>query len=160
MEDATIPRSRTTLLDRLTAAEPITLRSLLAGSGRAVTLASILEAEKPGGRTLLDVIQEEEEEEEPIRAERPAERAEGRPVRVSLMTLLALTERAPAEEYGTPAEDENEPRICCVCMVRRKGAAFIPCGHTFCRACSRDLFTGRGSCPVCNGVIFDILDIF
>ncbi|KAK8939027.1 hypothetical protein KSP39_PZI011378 [Platanthera zijinensis] len=30
-------------------------------------------------------------------------------------------------------------------MVNRKGAAFIPCGHTFCRACSRALVTSRGN---------------
>ncbi|OWM79792.1 uncharacterized protein LOC116204046 [Punica granatum] len=50
--------------------------------------------------------------------------------------------------------------VCCVCMERNKGAAFIPCGHTFCRACSRELWIGRGSCPICNRSILEILDIF
>ncbi|CBI40815.3 unnamed protein product, partial [Vitis vinifera] len=49
---------------------------------------------------------------------------------------------------------------CCVCMVRHKGAAFIPCGHTFCRLCSRELWVSRGNCPLCNGFILEILDIF
>lgn len=49
---------------------------------------------------------------------------------------------------------------CCVCMVRHKGAAFIPCGHTFCRLCSRELFVQRASCPLCNNFILEILDIF
>ncbi|GMH27921.1 hypothetical protein Nepgr_029764 [Nepenthes gracilis] len=49
---------------------------------------------------------------------------------------------------------------CCVCMVRHKGAAFIPCGHTFCRLCSRELWLQRGNCPLCNGFILEILDIF
>lgn len=49
---------------------------------------------------------------------------------------------------------------CCVCMVRHKGAAFIPCGHTFCRMCSRELWVTRGNCPLCNNFILEILDIF
>ncbi|XWS75799.1 hypothetical protein CRYUN_Cryun01aG0123200 [Craigia yunnanensis] len=51
--------------------------------------------------------------------------------------------------------------MCCVCMERKKGAAFIPCGHTFCRVCSREVWVNRrGSCPVCNRSILDILDLF
>jgi hypothetical protein len=49
---------------------------------------------------------------------------------------------------------------CCVCMVRHKGAAFIPCGHTFCRMCSRELWVSRGNCPLCNHFILEVLDIF
>ncbi|TVU04944.1 hypothetical protein EJB05_48089, partial [Eragrostis curvula] len=49
---------------------------------------------------------------------------------------------------------------CCVCMARGKGAAFIPCGHTFCRVCARELLAGRGRCPLCNAAIVDVLDIF
>jgi len=45
-------------------------------------------------------------------------------------------------------------------MARAKGAAFIPCGHTFCRACARELLAGRGRCPLCNAAIVDVLDIF
>ena len=47
---------------------------------------------------------------------------------------------------------------CCVRMARAKGAAFIPCGHTFCRACARELLAGRGRCLLCNAAIVDILD--
>ncbi|XP_022728364.1 uncharacterized protein LOC111283936 [Durio zibethinus] len=50
--------------------------------------------------------------------------------------------------------------MCCLCMERKKGAAFIPCGHTFCRVCSRELWVNRGSCPVCDRSILDILDLF
>lgn len=50
--------------------------------------------------------------------------------------------------------------VCCVCMERKKGAAFIPCGHTFCRVCSREVWVNRGSCPVCNRSILDILHLF
>ncbi|KAF4386443.1 uncharacterized protein LOC115699578 [Cannabis sativa] len=50
--------------------------------------------------------------------------------------------------------------VCCVCMERSKGAAFIPCGHTFCRVCSREMLINRGSCPICNRTILEVLDIF
>ncbi|XP_078433588.1 uncharacterized protein LOC144704891 [Wolffia australiana] len=105
--------------------------------------------------------------------------------RMSLMALLEQTDnQGPRpgaavsgllEEGGQPekAEDDDEEgehrgedggeRMyvkCCVCMVRHKGAAFIPCGHTFCRLCSRELWVSRGNCPLCNGFILEILDIF
>lgn len=35
-----------------------------------------------------------------------------------------------------------------------------PCGHTFCRMCSRELMVSRGNCPRCNNFILEILDIF
>jgi len=103
--------------------------------------------------------------------------------RVSLMALLEQTDRqwsagaAPREEDLAEAEApelveddaDAEPEAagkgvvagcCCVCMARAKGAAFIPCGHTFCRACARELLAGRGRCPLCNAAIVDVLDIF
>ncbi|CAM0882224.1 unnamed protein product [Alopecurus aequalis] len=73
---------------------------------------------------------------------------------------------ASKNAQGDEDEDDGEGReeemvhVCCVCMVRHKGAAFIPCGHTFCRLCSRELWVSRGNCPLCNGFIQEILDIF
>lgn len=98
------------------------------------------------------------------------------PVRMSLMALLAENDRqlgfessayvmdeveGAEEDKGTAsAGDGVEYNNCCVCMVRHKGAAFIPCGHTFCRLCSRELWVQRGNCPLCNNFILEILDIF
>ncbi|OMO95811.1 Zinc finger, RING/FYVE/PHD-type [Corchorus olitorius] len=109
------------------------------------------------------------------------------PVRMSLMDLLEETDRQMGlsgsrytmgddddDEYYDEDEDDEEEEeeeeeavsgggieyTCCVCMVRHKGAAFIPCGHTFCRLCSRELWVQRGNCPLCNGFILEILDIF
>ncbi|XAR60960.1 hypothetical protein NMG60_11034517 [Bertholletia excelsa] len=110
------------------------------------------------------------------RAENESERGEmvEPPVRMSLMALLEETDRQIGAD-GPPfmvdgEEDEEEQEVgerrgvecgnCCVCMVRHKGAAFIPCGHTFCRLCSRELWVQRGNCPLCNGFIVEILDIF
>uniref|UniRef100_A0A7N0UNW1 RING-type domain-containing protein n=1 Tax=Kalanchoe fedtschenkoi TaxID=63787 RepID=A0A7N0UNW1_KALFE len=100
-------------------------------------------------------------------------------VRMSLMDLLEETDRQMGWSYSggdgdgchddDDEEDEAEKeeecsnlveRNCCVCMVRHKGSAFIPCGHTFCRLCSRELWVSRGNCPLCNGFILEILDIF
>ncbi|XP_047319524.1 uncharacterized protein LOC124923380 isoform X2 [Impatiens glandulifera] len=81
----------------------------------------------------------------------------GTPLRMSLMRLLEEPEEGrEAEVVATVGND----RVCCVCMGREKGAAFIPCGHTFCRVCSRELWVNRGSCPLCNRFILEILDIF
>ncbi|KAM7265119.1 hypothetical protein ACFE04_002802 [Oxalis oulophora] len=75
------------------------------------------------------------------------------PPRVSLMKLLEETDGCDEKEKGSD-------NLCCVCMVRNKAAAFIPCGHTYCRVCSRELWLNRGSCPLCNRRILEILDIF
>ncbi|GFP98956.1 probable E3 ubiquitin-protein ligase lul4 [Phtheirospermum japonicum] len=85
----------------------------------------------------------------------------GTPARVSLMRLLEETDgydgvMMKKEEDG----DQGCASVCCVCMGRKKGAAFIPCGHTFCRVCSRELWLNRGSCPLCNRPIIEILDIY
>lgn len=87
----------------------------------------------------------------------------GTPWRVSLMRLLEETEEVAVEveeEKKRGREAVGNDSVCCVCMGRNKGAAFIPCGHTFCRVCSRELWLNRGSCPLCNRSILEILDIF
>lgn len=50
--------------------------------------------------------------------------------------------------------------LCCLCTERNKGAALIPCGHTYCRVCSRAMWSKQGSCPLCNRSITEILEIF
>ncbi|KAL6990715.1 hypothetical protein U1Q18_008834 [Sarracenia purpurea var. burkii] len=80
------------------------------------------------------------------------------PLRASLMRLLAETNGGDGESEGR--EEVGNDSLCCVCMGRKKDAAFIPCGHTFCRVCSRELWLDRGCCPICNRPIVKILDIF
>lgn len=91
------------------------------------------------GKTLREIIHDGHDEVET-------------PVKVSLMALMA-------DDYEMEEEGEFAS-TCCVCMARKKGAAFIPCGHTFCRLCSRELWVSRGNCPLCKGFVLDILDIF
>ncbi|KAL4588954.1 hypothetical protein LXL04_001854 [Taraxacum kok-saghyz] len=51
-------------------------------------------------------------------------------------------------------------KLCCLCTERNKGAALIPCGHTYCRVCSRAMWSKHGTCPLCNRSITEILEIF
>ncbi|KAK2406198.1 RING/U-box superfamily protein [Trifolium repens] len=69
-------------------------------------------------------------------------------------------EKEEEREEGGGEGNVKVEHNCCVCMVRHKGAAFIPCGHTFCRMCSRELWVSRGNCPLCNHFILEVLDIF
>lgn len=99
------------------------------------------------------------------------------PARLSLMALLesememgfetdyvvddeVVEDDGDVEDGGGAGEMNGGGGGCCVCMVRDKGSAFIPCGHTFCRLCSRELWVKRGNCPLCNTKILEILDIF
>ncbi|XWS36743.1 hypothetical protein CRYUN_Cryun20dG0112000 [Craigia yunnanensis] len=89
-------------------------------------------------------------------------------------TLMRLIEETEGDDWNKKKRKDNVVNVegvvgvgggscnwmCCVCMERKKGAAFIPCGHTFCRVCSREVWINRGSCPVCNRSILDILDLF
>ncbi|XP_062088263.1 uncharacterized protein LOC133794852 [Humulus lupulus] len=85
----------------------------------------------------------------------------GTPMRVSLMRLLEETDGRDATEMNVGGGGGvGNDSVCCVCMGRKKGAAFIPCGHTFCRVCSREMWLNRGACPLCNRPILEILDIF
>lgn len=99
------------------------------------------------------------------------------PNRVSLMSLLnqdidldeselitsgvnPLGNQCDMEEVDEGQATEELDPMCCVCMVGHKGAAFIPCGHTFCRKCCREVRRSLGTCPLCNRDILDILDIY
>ncbi|KAM3353659.1 hypothetical protein ACQJBY_024670 [Aegilops geniculata] len=130
---------------------------------RAPSLRAVVDNDEDG-----DVEEEDEHTNEPP------------PVAAASTSLMALLEQTDihleaveddgASQCGTVDEDgcgegqrgeeEEEAQVCCVCMVRHKGAAFIPCGHTFCRLCSRELRHTRGNCPLCNVFIQDILHIF
>ncbi|KAK4393890.1 hypothetical protein Sango_1859800 [Sesamum angolense] len=101
-------------------------------------------------------------------------RGREQPARTSLMALLAETDRQMGLEGSayTVAERRRRKRRRQRRRKRRRvqqllrvhgetqRAAFIPCGHTFCRLCSRELWVQRGNCPLCNNYILEILDIF
>ncbi|GAV90756.1 zf-C3HC4_3 domain-containing protein, partial [Cephalotus follicularis] len=90
-----------------------------------------------------------------------AERKNGGPSNVkTLMRLIEETDGVDWESRGFSGVEGGNDWVCCLCMERDKGAAFIPCGHTFCRVCSRELWVNRRSCPICTRSILQILDIF
>ncbi|KAL1565732.1 LON peptidase N-terminal domain and RING finger protein 1-like [Salvia divinorum] len=109
-------------------------------------------------------LQEEEAEEEREGGGGAGEGEEA-PVKMSLMSLLAEND----DEYGMEEYEEEEEEEedggganinCSICMVRHKGEAFDPCGHSFCRLCSREMWVQGGNCPLCNNYVLEILDIF
>ncbi|KAL8471581.1 hypothetical protein ACS0TY_028367 [Phlomoides rotata] len=109
----------------------------------------------------------EESDAEEMAGTEAAEEEQQRPVRMSLMSLLAETDE-DGIGYGMDDDDDDEDddddggeyNSCCICMVRHKGTAFEPCGHSFCRLCSREMWVQGGNCPLCNNYILEILDIF
>ncbi|KAK6919304.1 hypothetical protein RJ641_015208 [Dillenia turbinata] len=52
----------------------------------------------------------------------------------SLMRLVDGIEGADLKTKKTSKKGGSSDQLCCVCMERNKGAALIPCGHTYCRA--------------------------
>ncbi|KAF7845566.1 zinc finger, C3HC4 type (RING finger) protein [Senna tora] len=101
----------------------------------------------------------------------------GGAVTMSLMDLLEETDRQMGLEGSRYRMEDDDDEIdddedwdeedegaleydCCVCMVKHRGSAFVPCGHAFCRMCSRELTVTKGNCPLCNNFILEILEIF
>ncbi|XP_057479842.1 uncharacterized protein LOC130767101 [Actinidia eriantha] len=156
-----MPNNRAMMLRRNSSQTPSFSASLY---GRETDASTSLNTSEHNAVESADLQSEDEEE----RDDRGAEEGEEAPVRTSLMALLAETDGSAymMDDEEEDEEEEEERRLgggeynCCVCMVRHKGAAFIPCGHTFCRLCSRELWVQRGNCPLCNGFILEILDIF
>ncbi|PSS14353.1 E3 ubiquitin-protein ligase LUL4 [Actinidia chinensis var. chinensis] len=77
----------------------------------------------------------------------------------NITPLRSLFEETDCEDRKM-GKTEGLDEACCVCMERLKDAAFIPCGHTYCRVCSRKLWSSCGSCPICSRTITEVLDIF
>ncbi|KAL5573459.1 hypothetical protein UlMin_023056 [Ulmus minor] len=94
-----------------------------------------------------------------LAAERNSRAGNEGPVK-TLMTLIEETDGVDWNKRRKRDNGRGGDWLCCVCMERNKGAAFIPCGHTFCRVCSREIWVNRGSCPLCNRPIAEILDIY
>ncbi|CAF2373242.1 unnamed protein product [Brassica rapa subsp. narinosa] len=126
---------------------------------------------------------DEEEEEDDSEEGEAAEKADAAPKQtMSLMDLLEETDRQMGltgasyamddeeEEYEDDEEEEEEEDggggggegevNCCVCQVNIKGATFTPCGHTFCKLCSKELSAQKGHCPVCSSFVLEFLEIF
>ncbi|CAM6088458.1 unnamed protein product [Calypogeia fissa] len=66
-----------------------------------------------------------------------------------------MNERAREDAGIAP----NMDPVCNSCLVRKKGAALVPCGHTFCWKCTSDLRRGKGPCPSCNCNFWNALSV-
>ncbi|KAL3509920.1 hypothetical protein ACH5RR_029321 [Cinchona calisaya] len=95
-----------------------------------------------------------------LAAERHWRKAGPRKHKKPLMRLFEEIDGVDSKTSKWYIKEGGIDSLCCICMERNKGAAFIPCGHTYCRVCSRDLWLNGVSCPLCNRRINQILDIF
>ncbi|KAM0002564.1 putative transcription factor C2H2 family [Helianthus debilis subsp. tardiflorus] len=64
----------------------------------------------------------------------------------------------PLEQHEEEAS--GDCNACSGCNGKVKGAALGPCGHMFCKQCTKELHVAKGNCPTCNDYILEILDIF
>ncbi|CAN8324189.1 unnamed protein product [Cochlearia groenlandica] len=136
---------------------------LMSNSGSNRSSGGPEEAAEQEGRLRLGAVLAEERESnaaEVTNVNQPARMSLMELLEENDMTMYEVRERRDAEEEEGGTTTAVAESSCCVCMVRRKGAAFIPCGHTFCRLCSRELWVKRGNCPLCNTSILQVLDIF
>ncbi|KAJ0249615.1 hypothetical protein HA466_0150840 [Hirschfeldia incana] len=140
-------------------------------------------AEAEAAADASDDDEEEEEGDGSGDAEEEEEAFSAPKQTMSLMDLLEETDRQMGltgaryamddeeDEYEEEEEEEEEEddghggggegeASCCVCQVRIKGAASTPCGHTFCKLCSKELMAQKGHCPVCSTFVLEFLDIF
>nr|VDD47129.1 unnamed protein product [Brassica oleracea] len=116
--------------------------------------------------------EEDDDEEEDDPEEETEEKPSAPKQTVSLMDLLEETDRQMGltgsryamdeeDEEDSDEEEEEEGELsCCVCHVHIKGATFAPCGHTFCKLCSKELMAQKGHCPVCISFVLEFLEIF
>ncbi|KAJ0244361.1 hypothetical protein HA466_0190050 [Hirschfeldia incana] len=129
-----------------------------------------------------DEEEDDDGSEEENDSEGAEEKADAPPKQtMSLMDLLEETDRQMGltgasyamddeeEEYEEEEEEEEEDggggggegdANCCVCQVNIRGASFAPCGHTFCKMCSKELMAQKGHCPVCSSFVLEFLEIF
>ncbi|XP_018438100.1 E3 ubiquitin-protein ligase complex SLX5-SLX8 subunit SLX8-like [Raphanus sativus] len=126
-----------------------------------------------------DGEEEEEEDSEEEGTEEKADAPQQPKQTMSLMDLLEETDRQMGltgasyamddeeeDEYEEEEEEEEEDGggegevNCCVCQVNIRGATFTPCGHTFCKLCSKELMAQKGHCPVCSSFVLEFLEIF
>ncbi|KAK1426932.1 hypothetical protein QVD17_15612 [Tagetes erecta] len=128
--------------------------------------------ERQRNSRLLPLETDPEENEGDHAAEDEQKQAAGEPM--SLMSLLSTDgshyvedeEEYHEEHHEEPEEaagvdeDTGDCQICCGCKAKHKGTAFGPCGHTFCKQCTKELHISKGNCSACNDFILEILDLF
>ncbi|KAG8371733.1 hypothetical protein BUALT_Bualt13G0118800 [Buddleja alternifolia] len=94
--------------------------------------------------------------------EQAAVEAAAPPAKTSLMALFGdyMMDDDEDDDDDEGGANGAEYNTCCVCMVKHKGVAFVLCGHSFCRLCSKEMWVQKDNCPLCNNYILEILDVF
>jgi hypothetical protein len=56
--------------------------------------------------------------------------------------------------------DDDDARLCAVCLDAPKDAALVPCGHRTCRSCSKALRRRKLPCPSCRQPIDGTIKVY
>ncbi|XP_071718079.1 uncharacterized protein [Rutidosis leptorrhynchoides] len=119
--------------------------------------------EKQRSTRLLPVETDPEEDENKSHNEEK----QGDDQQMSLMSLLSTdgsnyleNAEQEEEEEDHKEEDMGDCNVCSKCKGKHKGDALGPCGHTFCKNCTKEFHVSKGNCPTCNDYILEILDIY
>ena len=56
--------------------------------------------------------------------------------------------------------NEDDARLCAVCLDAPKDAALVPCGHRTCRSCSKALRRRKLPCPSCRQPIDGTIKVY
>ncbi|KAL3688908.1 hypothetical protein R1sor_015217 [Riccia sorocarpa] len=123
-------------------------------SPRMSLVALLQQQEDPQRMPLMSLLQQEESETVLLWSARRSTSSSAGPENTS------SPESADELTEEPVIIDGEMDHVCCICMVGTKGAAFIPCGHTFCRQCTRKLRRERETCPICNCEIDGVLKIY
>lgn len=67
-----------------------------------------------------------------------------------VVPLIEMLRREDLRENNTEVGSLENTFMCYVCMGRKNRTALIPCGHTFCGACTRKLCVVGETCPACH----------
>ena len=60
----------------------------------------------------------------------------------------------PFDKNPVEAKDEEDSKVCNICMVNLKDTLLTPCGHLVCVVCAKQIWDKK-QCPDCRGVISD-----
>ena len=56
--------------------------------------------------------------------------------------------------------DDDDARLCAVCLDAPKDAALVPCGHRTCRSCAKALRRRKLPCPSCRQPIEGTIKVY
>lgn len=74
------------------------------------------------------------------------------------VSLLVTLLEADGKYSGVELQQGKQ---CVVCIDRKRKVLIYPCGHKcLCRECAKGLVANRSYCPICRGLIQDMVNIY